>query len=68
MKNCYDIARSSSNMSQGLYIRALSGLYTTSTLLISTEYNQMKGVNGTDVMVRRSTDVPIVGELNFIYS
>lgn len=55
-------------MSQGLYIRAISGLYTTSPLLISTEHNQMKGVNGADVMVRRSIDVHIVGELNFINS
>lgn len=28
----------------------------------------MKGVNGADVMVRRSIDVHIVGELNFINS
>lgn len=55
-------------MSQGLYIRAISGLYTTSPLLISAEHNQMKGVNGADVMVRRSIDVRIVGELNFINS
>jgi len=55
-------------MSQGLYIRAISGLYRTSLLLISTEHNQMKGVNGADVMVRRSIDVHMVGELNCINS
>ena len=39
-----------------------------SLLLISPEHNQMKGVNGADVMVRRSIGVHIVGELNCINS
>jgi hypothetical protein len=51
-----------------VYIKAVSGLCAISSLLTSTEHNQMKGVNGSNVKVLLSINVRRVGELNFTNS
>jgi hypothetical protein len=73
MKNCHyhNLLRPSKQVVGSIYPGSYTdprGLYTNSLLLISTEHNQMKSVNGSAGSVHLTAEIHRVGELNFINS